>query len=263
MHWEEKSWPEMKALDKDIPVVIPLGSCEQHGHHLPVFVDTIQVTAVAERVEEILGESVLMVPPIWLGTSHHHKDFPGTISLKPSLYSEVIMSVADSIMRAGFRRLFFLNGHGGNEIPACHALTEMVAERDDADEVYLTFGTWWKVAVESLHPEKHGLETPRITHACEIETSFMLYLRPDLVHTDRIKEGNLVLDSPWFNSDYGGRVEVFRRFHRLTPPGNMGKPTVATAEKGQSMLNAVATDVVAYLKELAGWPELPVVKDEG
>ncbi|MCA9427968.1 MAG: creatininase family protein, partial [Candidatus Omnitrophica bacterium] len=123
MLWHEQRWTQLEKMDKDTPVLIPLGSCEQHGHHLPVYVDTIQVTAIAERAEKALGKKVLLLPTLWLGSSHHHLDFPGTVSVLPSLYSQMIKSVANCILDAGFKRLLFLNGHGGNKVPAAQALS--------------------------------------------------------------------------------------------------------------------------------------------
>src|SRR5436853_507194 len=84
MLWHEQSWPQIQTIDKKMPVVIPLGSCEQHGHHLPLFVDSMEVTAIAQRVEEKLRERILLLPTLWLGHSDHHKDFPGTISVPAS-----------------------------------------------------------------------------------------------------------------------------------------------------------------------------------
>jgi creatinine amidohydrolase len=257
MLWHEQTWPTIHSLNKETPVVVPIASCEQHGHHLPVFVDTIQVTEIANRLEAKLGDAMLLTPCLWLGCSHHHKDFPGTISVTPSLFSEMVKSVAQSILRSGFRRIFFLNGHGGNETPGEQALTEMVATDDVADDAYLALASWWKAAVDVLAPERHGLETRRITHACEIETSMMLFLRPDLVKKDRIVENEVPLSNKWFDSDYGGKVGVFRRFHRLTEPGCMGKPSAGTAEKGESMTVAVVNDLANFLTEFATWPDLP------
>ena len=121
MLWSELSWPEIGAQNRDTPVVIPLGSCEQHGHHLPVFVDTIQVQAVADGVHGAMSDRILMLPAVWVGSSHHHIDYPGTISLPPELYTSVIKHIAGSVLHAGFKRLFFLNGHGGNEVPVSQA----------------------------------------------------------------------------------------------------------------------------------------------
>ena len=261
MWWHEQSWPRIDAVNKGVPVVVPLGSIEQHGRHLPLSVDTTQVTAMAERAQAELGDAALFLPTLWLGCSEHHRDFPGTVSVPPSLYSEMIKSVARSVLRAGFTRIFFLNGHGGNETPGAQALTELVGEDDAADAAYLVFASWWQVGRDALTPQQHDMTTPAISHACEFETSMMLALRPELVDLPAAREQVPVLDTPWFRSQgLGNKVRVFRRFHRLTASGSLGRPTAATAEKGASMLAAVTTDVVAFVREFATWPELPSLR---
>lgn len=259
MWWHEQTWPTIAGLDKKTPVVIPLGSIEQHGHHLPVYVDSFQVQAVAERVERAMSDRVLMLPVQWLGCSHHHKDFPGTVSLLPELYSQVIQSIARCILRAGFTRIFFLNGHGGNQVPAAQALTQLVAECDKADAAMLAFASWWAVGREALKPEKHGMGTPAITHACEYETSMILALRPELVKLHLAKEAPTTLANDWWKNESGGRVTVFHRFHRMTAAGSMGKPTLATPEKGESMLNGVVNDTVSFLDDFRTWSDLPAI----
>ena len=147
----------------------------------------------------------------------------------------MIKSIAGSVLRAGFTRLFFLNGHGGNEVPASQALAALVAERDDADAAHLAFASWWQVGRDAVAPERHGMSTPAITHACEYETSMMLALRPDLVDLARALDGDPALQSRWHHSEYGGSVRLFHRFARLTSTGSMGRPRAATPEKGQSL----------------------------
>lgn len=256
MLWHEQSWENIRSLDRSLPVVIPLGSIEQHGRHLPLSVDTVQVNGIAERAERQLDDRALFLPTLWLGCSEHHRDFPGTISLPASLYSEVIRSVAASVLNAGFNRLFFLNGHGGNEIPAAQALAEMVGERDDADAAHLAFASWWQVGRDAVAPEQHGMSTPAITHACEYETSLILALRPDLVNITRATSQEPALKTAWYESDYGGKVRLFHRFSRLTAIGSMGHPELASAEKGRSLLDAVTADVVAFITDFAQWPML-------
>lgn len=261
MLWHERSWPLIEAASKELPVVIPLGACEQHGRHLPVFVDSLQVSAIAERVDQCMGDKIMTTPTLWLGSSHHHLDFPGTISLRPSLYSQMIQEVARSVMAAGFTRIFFLNGHGGNEVPAQAGLTDLIATDDHADNCYLTFGSWWQVGKAALDPKRHGMKTGGISHACEYETSMLLFLRPELVQLDQARAHTPVLSSEWRNSpQHGSRVSMFRRFHRLTATGSMGDPTAATAQKGESMLDAIVEDVVKFLTEFATWPPLPSLR---
>jgi creatinine amidohydrolase/Fe(II)-dependent formamide hydrolase-like protein len=84
----------------------------------------------------------------------------------------------------------------------------------------------------------------------------MLAIRPDLVNQAKAIESSPVLNSEWFNFEHGGKVSVFRRYHRLTAPGNMGAAKAGTKEKGQAMLAGVIADVVRFLEEFARWPEL-------
>lgn len=259
MHWHEQTWPTLRNVDRQTPVVIPLGSCEQHGHHLPVFTDTMQVDAIARRAEADRPH-VLFLPTLWLGSSHHHKDFGGTISLPPALYSSVIESVTGCILGAGFRRLLFLNGHGGNITPTTQALTQLIATRDDADDAHLALASWWGIgsglASMSDTFTSPDIKPPFVTHACEVETSVMLAVRPDLVGKP-VDQGTPALSSPHYSFEYGGAVNVFRRFHRLTASGAMGHPTHGSAEKGAAIIDAVAGDVVAFLDDFATWPDLP------
>ena len=259
MWWHEQSWRTIQSLKKDIPVVIPLGSIEQHGHHLPLCVDTAQVTAIAERAEKALGDDALVLPTLWLGCSEHHMDFPGTVSVRPSLYSEMIKSVARSVLRADFKRIFFLNGHGGNETPASQALTELAGEDDIADAAHMAFASWWQVGRDAIAPKKHAMSTAAISHACEYETSLMLAIRPELVDLAAAKDYKPVLSTPWYSSGDGGKVRLFHRFHRLTAAGSMGQPSAGSADKGRSMLDALVADVVAFIRDFATWSELPPI----
>ena len=259
MLWHEKSWPHIKRVDKNIPVMIPLGSCEQHGRHLPVFTDTLQVSAIAERVDQCLSDSVIITPTLWLGSSHHHKDYPGAISVRPSLYSEIIKDVALSVLHSGFRRLFFLNGHGGNAVPASQALQELVNDNDLASDVYVTLGTWWRLADPSIKGCKLGMASERIFHACEYETSLIMALRPELVDFGQLRQGPQVIDNIWNRSEacLGNRVTVFRRHSQISASGSTGKPSSASKKKGSTILNLVVKETVAFLPDLATWPELP------
>lgn len=262
MNWEELSWPQFHEINKDLPVVVPLGACEQHGPHLPVFVDTIQVSQIARRVESQLANDILLTPTMWIGSSHHHKDFSGTISMVPSVFGQVVQEIARSIIRAGFRRVFFLNGHGGNVAPAQSALTELVATDDRASDTHLALASWWLVAAEEIQSQKIGLNQPVVSHACAFETSLMLALRPDLVDLSKLPpKRSPVLHNTWFHSedDSSQRVSVFKRFHRFTPDGAMGQPQEATADHGTAILKAVVEQTVAFLRDFANWPMLPAL----
>lgn len=261
MLWHERSWPQLAAIDKNIPVIVPLGSCEQHGHHLPVFVDTLQVDAIANRVESQLKDQVLLTPTLWLGSSHHHKDFAGTLSLTPLLYAQVIQQVALSVIQAGFKKIFFLNGHGGNRTPVADALGDLVATHDRADETYLVLANWWEISAPQIAGKKLNMEQDVISHACEFETSLMLAIRPDLVHPERIQIQNNVISNDWWTPDDDSktRVGVYRRFHRLTAAGSTGNPAAATEQKGKNLLHAVTAEIVRFIRDFSTWPPLPPI----
>lgn len=264
MLWHEQSWPQLDKLDRQTPVIVPVASCEQHGRHLPVFVDTMQVTSIAEAVERDMTDRVLLTPTLWLGSSHHHYDFPGTISAKPSLFSEMIKTIARSILNAGFERIFFLNGHGGNETPGSQALTELVAEDDKADAAMLAFGSWWFIGKDALDPETLGMRAdnispPYVSHACEYETSLMMYIREDLAHPELAETIPGRVNNKWSGNEYNRRVGVYHRWRYYTPHGSYGNPQNATREKGKAIHDGVTAEVKAFITEFAQWPKLDII----
>jgi|WetSurMetagenome_2_1015567.scaffolds.fasta_scaffold122749_1 creatinine amidohydrolase len=256
MYWGEMKGPEIGVLDKDLIVVIPTASCEQHGQHLPVLTDTLLVSEVVRRVEARLSRQVVVLPTLWLGSSGHHGDFPGTLSLSAALYTEVVTSLAQDLLRTGFRRLFFLLGHGGNEIPTAQALADLSVSSELASQAFLATATYWQVAKQAMAPERHGMTQPALAHACEYETSMTLVARPDLVDMTRATAGPPAHADRWWHSELGGPVQVFARFGRITATGAMGLPQEATREKGESLLAAITEEMVAFLQDFAAWPEL-------
>ena len=111
------TWPAVAALDKNTPVIFPVAALEQHGRHMPVFTDSMLTNELVRRTEATFGARVLIAPMMWLGNSHHHMDFPGTLSAEPRLYLDLLNGLMDNFIAHGFKRLVFLNGHGGNDIP--------------------------------------------------------------------------------------------------------------------------------------------------
>src|SRR6058998_2976731 len=106
------SWPAVAALPRTTPIVFPIAALEQHGRHMPVFTDSLLLGEVVRRVKEApIASRVLFVPLQWLGNSHHHIDFPGTVSASPRVYMDMLIDLAENLMFHGFRRLVFLNGH--------------------------------------------------------------------------------------------------------------------------------------------------------
>ena len=246
-------WIDIEKADKNHVVVVPLGSLEQHGHHLPLLTDTYLVTAVADRVEIELGDQIYMLPTLWLGSSDHHLDHPGTVSVSSALYTNMIKNIVRSIAKAGFRRVYFLNGHGGNIVPGTQAINELVIESKVYDDMWLALGSYWTVAAPEMSAELHGMASKQLSHACEYETSMMLSIQGELVSKERVTASPPLVDTLYYHSEHGGRVNVAKRLTTSAPTGAMGNPEVATAEKGESLLNAIAGEVVEFIRNFSTW----------
>lgn len=246
MKFAEMTAPEISGIDKaSVLVIAPIAAVEQHSRHLPVITDTVLVTAVAEGVERNLPEHVLLLPTQWLGASEHHLPFGGTLTATLPTYETMLMEILRPLLHAGFGRVMLLNGHGGNIDPLQVALRRLDKEFPGA---ILTGAAYWDLAAEGLAACCTG---PRkaMGHACELETSMMLALRPDLVRTD------LIADDPDATPAAVKSIFWARDFGRRTDHGAVGYPEQATAEKGQRMLEAA---IAAVSKVCRGVLELPI-----
>ncbi len=245
MHLLEMNWPAVKSLSKDTPVVVPIAALEQHGHHMPVFTDSLLLGEVVRRAHDAVQDRVLFTPLMWLGNSHHHMDFPGTMSASPRVYLDLLIDMTDNLIFHGFRRIVLLNGHGGNIVPAQQALFEVRQKYRERNDLLLLSSTYWTLGGKP--PEvNRDIKQQQMGHACEWETSMMLRIRPELV-------GDLKQVEP---IDPG---KAFSPAHRAwitkdrSPPGHIGDPRHATAEKGETLFQVFSADVVALLNRIATW----------
>jgi creatinine amidohydrolase len=244
------SWPQIESLDKDnVVVVVPLASLEQHGHHLPLLTDTYLATAVAEGVHAKFPDRMLLLPTLWLGASDHHLDFPGTVTVSNPDYVKIIQQIAASLVSAGFWRILFLNGHGGNVAPGEVAITQLANEHDQVNEAYLVLASYWTVAAKEMNAQQHGMTQPSLSHACEYETSLMLHLHQSLVQMPRARGDDAEeLDVP-------SGVRISGRFNLKSETGALGRPDLATVEKGASLLAAIVDEVADLVQTMLNWPQ--------
>src|SRR5204862_5958113 len=103
MQLTDLTWPKVQALSKDMPVVVPVAALEQHGHHLPVFTDSMLLGEVVRRVSSTMNDRVLFAPLMWLGNSHHHMEFAGTMSATPRVYIDLLYDMTDKLLCHGLR----------------------------------------------------------------------------------------------------------------------------------------------------------------
>lgn len=245
--------PEIGRIAPETVALLPLAAVEQHGNHLPVITDTALVTEIAGRVESALPKEVVLLPTLWVGSSHHHFGFPGTISISSETYILVLKDLVGSLIRSGFRRIVLLNGHGGNIGPANEVLYRMALEHPGPNAPWVACATYWRVAGEELSHQTF-METPILSHACEYETSMMLSLRTDWVRMAQAK-GERVERHSRFYDPLGytpSKVSFCENFSQMTSTGAMGSPEKATKEKGERLFDLISGAVIAFLQEFSG-----------
>ncbi|HSB81865.1 MAG TPA: creatininase family protein [Candidatus Methylomirabilis sp.] len=264
IYLRELTWEDAKARAADnATIVLPAGSIEQHGPHLPVETDSRLVWEVARRAVAQIADrvNILVTPPLEFGYSTHHREFPGTMTLSGTTYMTVIVELCESLLRNGFRRIFILNGHGGNSDPIHMAVR---AIRDKYDDVLMGTAAYWSIASKAL---SHVRESPSggMSHACELEASLMWHLRPELVKSDRFAKRITRWHNPLLRDDLldSGSVRLAFHFPDVTPLGFQGDPTLASQEKGEQFLRLIVDEVAAFLTDFSRWDlkHLPVSFD--
>jgi creatinine amidohydrolase len=174
----------------------------------------------------------------WLGASSHHLGMAGSLTAENETYLRMIAEPLRCLLRHGFKRIFILNGHGGN-VDAFHlSLRQLAVEYPDA---LLAGASYWDVAAPEIAAILEG-NRKTVGHACEAETSLMLHIRPDLVRREKISNSNMRPDAPAWPGVY-----VPLDMKRQTDHGGTGQPSLATAEKGAKMLEAVVGNLVSII----------------
>ena len=255
MQYGECNWRQAGDLTDKV-VVLPLGSVEQHGHHLPLLTDSMIGAEIVRRAEEVLGDSALFLPMLWIGASDHHLGFPGTVSVSCDTYTRMLSEMLESLIGSGFRRIFVLNAHGGNVVAGELALYEVQMRHRTDSDLWLVLGTWFLLTAPQI-ASLEVLDQKRVSHAAEPETSMILRLRADLVDLEQARGGDSVNSSPFCRSVPGGigRVRVWRPFEQRSVTGALGHPELATPEKGEALFETVVAEVVACVRDIATWPE--------
>jgi creatinine amidohydrolase len=250
--WAGKTAPEIREIaEQDGSVlVIPVGSIEQHGNHMPVATDTILVDAVAHRsAERVVDEiPILVSPPVWSGYSPHHMPFGGTITLEYDELLDVLEDIADSALDNGFDSLLLLNGHGGNASLVSSATSTIGTEQPQAEILALTYFQLAASFIDDIRDTTLG----GMGHAGEFETSLMMHLRPELVDEDRMEGTNM--DEPYSQGIddlvAGGPLSVYREFTEYSETGAIGDPTVSSAEKGERILELLCDEMESLLAQM-------------
>lgn len=244
---EEMTWPEVRdALEEVRLAILPVGSCEQHGPHLALSTDIAGAEVVARRLAEQVHPLGILAPPLRFGVSIHHMPFAGTITLQPETFQTVLMEVADSLRQHGIRRLLVVNGHGGNQ----NALGVVSARMRNELGVRMAYTLWPLVgAAAAVAGAGEAAKGKRLGHACMVETSMLMHLRPDLVREDALAEGEL--QPPLYGDAPTLGIEGFVYWNEVSANGALEGAPEATAELGEKITRASLDGLAAFAREFA------------
>lgn len=231
-------WTTATSLDEDqrdsSVALLPVGSFEQHGAHLPLTTDTIVASAIAKEVAD--RYELLLLPPVTISCSHEHVGWAGTVSISAATLIAVVTDVAESLRQSGIDRLVLVNGHGGN-----YVLSNVVQEANVHSRRMALFPGRhdWDEARRHAGLETTGHDD---MHAGEIETSVLLHTAPETVRygfgeADHVNERRFLLT-------LGMRG--------YTRSGVIGRPSAATATKGEAVLDSLAECFAATLAVILG-----------
>ncbi|MCI1965993.1 MAG: creatininase family protein [Oscillospiraceae bacterium] len=252
--WENLTRDEIAGLDKSKTIVLlPTGATEQHGAHLPVGTDSIILSSLIDLIvkkQNFDEGNLIFAPQLFVGKSNEHMGFPGTMTFGTQTYYSLLHDLASAIAKSGFRKLVLFNSHGGNT-----DMLNMISRdlRIDLGLDVFVFDWWftpfWDKGLKGLKQSgKYG-----VFHACELETSLMLAIRPETVHMELAVDEDPV--ECLRDNDYVtilGPYTAGWKTKDVTHSGVIGAPTYATAEKGRKLLDYAVEELhnifAAFLK---------------
>jgi creatinine amidohydrolase len=260
-HWlQECKWPEVEEyLKREDIILVPVGSTEQHGPHAPLSTDAAEAIAVCDGVARRAG--VLSAPPVWYGWAPHHMRYPGTVTLRPETLMAVVEDICESLVYHGFKKIIVVNGHRVANLPPLEIAAVKVRNRTGA---YVAIVDLALVAIVEIREICQG-EVGAIGHGCESETSFMMYAHGDLVDVSKaVKQvrpydpkllGGFIFMEPslTWNRVWSPRT-VEEEYETNKPWGGRGDPTLATAEKGRQIYEAIVKNTVEFLERVRQVP---------
>lgn len=244
IRYDELTWEEIRDIDKDRVVILPIATIEDHGPHLPVSTDCTLTQALCERVAEARREETVLLPIVSYGYSPHHEDFPGSLNVGWKVLVEQLISIGKDLARHGFRRLLIVNGHGSNAAPVEIAQKRINYETDGKILCASTSYLFGKKSADTIGKVRKSPYPGGMGHACELETSLMLVVRPDLVKMKKAKRDmNYPSDGELFMDWSDGSLSFMPFWSTISATGTAGDPSLATRETGELLLKAALEEL--------------------
>ncbi len=266
--YDELTWPEMRAaIARQPAVLLPFGTVEDHGPHLPINTDNVIVEAICTEVARRMKGEAMVMPTVAYGLDEHHMDFPGTVTVDMQTLLKYVSDVGISVARHGLTHILIVNGHGSNAAVADLAARRVVLETGVICGAMSPNAAIDPTLAELTLSQLRCSAPGGVAHAGEYETAMMLHLRPELVQMDRAvrEEGQLKIE--YFNWDHPEPSILAWQdwWSRMSESGVCGDPTVATAEFGRALFETTVENMVRFVRAFRTIPVRPRrdLHDEG
>src|SRR5262249_40349610 len=246
------TWPEINdAIELGKVCVVPCGSVEQHGPHLPLDVDIVCPQGIAFGAGRLVPDKMLVLPPVWCGYTGHVMDLPGRINTHFETFIRQVLDITQSLAYHGFKKIVLLNNHGSN-MPNLDLAARRTNLETDAECVCCA---WWNLLTvdkEFLPRWRQSKFPGGCAPACELETSLYLYLDGVNVRKDLIENGDISCNldnSPfnWVDLFGAGPATVISWTSSYSESGVLGEPKLATAEKGRQAYEEAVKQLVRFV----------------
>jgi creatinine amidohydrolase len=232
-------------------VILPVGQTEQHGYHAPLSTDTLIIEAIGRGTAQAVPELAVCLPVFPYGVSTHRRSFPGIFNVGGRAFEEFWLAVVDTLVGGGFTRFYLMSGHGGNSSFLVNVV-KYAGEKYPlifcATAFLYLSGPQGVVALEARRQSGRG----GMGHACELETSLILHLHPELIHLERAVDETDFVTTPNYYMDWieGGALTANPPWEDDTRTGAYGAGSLGTAEKGKYWLEAAIAEKVEHIAEI-------------
>ncbi len=232
-------------------LLIPIGHTEQHGYHLPLSVDTIIIDAIAKGTATKAPTRTYALPAMPYGVSTHRSSFAATMNAGGRAFEDFWLAVIDALVQRGFDRFYFISGHGGNT----SFLVNIVKYAGERHRRIFCATTWLhtsgRIGAQALQQYRTS-PIGGMGHACELETSYLLYLRPDLCRMERVVDEMDFVTTPDYYMDWieGGSLVANPPWDDDTGTGAYGAGSHGTAEKGRLWLAAAIEEKADHVEQI-------------
>lgn len=253
---EEHDWHEVKQMaEENMVVLVPTATVEQHGPHLPIDVDNLIVLFYCDESARRRPDLCTVAPLIPFGFNEHNMGFPGCIGIGVHTLIELYADIARSFVRMGFRKILFLNGHGSNPPFLAAACRTVVNET----EAHVAAVSHWDLIPDVLRKHRESVYPGGMAHACELETSLYLHIKPERVRMEKAVRDIQKQWSDYTYVDLGGwgPVVFVDDWSRVNATGVEGDPLVASAEKGRIWAEATIERLVKFMDDFRKRERLP------